>query len=156
MSGSPSQSNQLYAHESMWQVPLTHDDEAKLFEHMVPHFPQLLKLVWRLTHTFPHNVVPAGQPPHVPLLHAAPVGHLVVHEPQWFGSLDTFTHAPPQLVCPDGHCDMHVPFAHTDPEGQTAPHAPQFCGSLTRLTQAPAHTVCPAGHWLVHCPDAQA
>jgi hypothetical protein len=63
----------------------------------------LLKSLERLTHAFPHSVVPAGQPLHVPLPHVVPVGHVVVQAPQWLGSLDRFTQAPAQLVSPAGH-----------------------------------------------------
>jgi hypothetical protein len=70
----------------MWQVPLTHDDVAKKFEQAVPHAPQWLKLVCRLTHAPPHGLSPAGQA-QLPLLQVAPDGHAVVHEPQWPRSL---------------------------------------------------------------------
>jgi hypothetical protein len=86
----------------------------------------------------------------MPLLHVAPLGQVVPHDPQWVASLDRFTQAPEQLVSPAGHSETQVPFAHTSPAGQAVPHAPQFCGSLARVTQAPAHTVCPAGHSVVH------
>jgi hypothetical protein len=140
VSGFPSQSNQFGAHESMWQVPLTQEDVAKLVEHFVPHCPQLLKSDWVLTQALPHSVVPAGHT-QAPLTHIAPLGHAVVHVPQWFGSLDRLTHAPPQLVWPEEHCVMQVPFEHTDPDGQTVPQAPQCWGSLARLTHAPPHSV---------------
>lgn len=146
------QSSQFGAHASITQVPLAQwawVTNAKVLQ-LTQLAPQCAASLEVFAHTLPHRLVPLGHPLQVPLLHVAPLGHAVVHAPQWLGSFERFTQAPAQLVCPDGHCDMHAPLAHTLPDGQIVPHAPQCCGSLARLTQAPPHSVSPAGHWLVH------
>jgi hypothetical protein len=121
------QSSQCGAHVSITQVPF--EQWAWLTKGKLLQFtqlgPQCAASVEVLAHTVPHSAVPLGQPPQVPPLHVAPLGHAVVHAPQWLGSTDRFTQAPPQFVCPDGHCDMQAPLAHTSPDEQTLPHVPQ-------------------------------
>jgi hypothetical protein len=67
--------------------------------------PQLLTSFVRLAHEPPHAVRPALHAmPHSPPVHVAlPLpfagpAHPCPHEPQFATSLDSFTHAPPQLV----------------------------------------------------------
>jgi len=89
--------------------------------------------------------VPLGHA-QVPFTHVVPDGQTVVHEPQWFGSLDNVTQAPEQAVWPVGHTEAQAPLAHTSPDGQAVPHAPQLDVSLVTFTHAPEHIIVPAGH----------
>jgi hypothetical protein len=88
----------------------------------------------------------------MPVVHEPPEAtpQRVSHAPQWFASVCSFTHVPPQLVCPVGH--WHIPATHIAPIAQTLPHVPQLVRSVCRLMQSPPHMLEPVGH--EHTPDA--
>jgi hypothetical protein len=66
----------------------------------------------------------------------------VPQDPQFVGSVRTFTHAPSHIVpfAPE-HVHTHSPPAHAWPAAHAAPHAPQFAGSVPTSTHAPPHAV---------------
>lgn len=102
---------------------------------LVPQVPQFFGSVVRLTQVPPQlSGVAVGQV-HAPLVHVAPVGHFVVHEPHAVTSLERSTHAVPQFTLPAGQTQR--PAVQVDPVGQTLPHEPQLLESVCVLTQAP-------------------
>jgi hypothetical protein len=76
--------------------------------------------------------------------------HCVPQAPQWFGSVDRFTQAPPQDTCPAGQ--VHAPPLQICPRAHATPHPPQWSTSVCTLTHAPPQLVNPAPHWSEHCP----
>jgi hypothetical protein len=69
------------------------------------------------------------------------------HAPQFVGSFERCTHAPPQSSNADGHpAVMHAPAAQLEPGPHELPHAPQFARSLERSTQLPLQTLSPTAH----------
>jgi hypothetical protein len=64
----------------------------------------------------------------MPPEHERPPLQTLLHDPQWFGSLCVFTHAPLHAMRPDPQLSAQAPIEHTCPCGQTLPHMPQFAG----------------------------
>ena len=60
--------------------------------------------------------------------------------PQFFGSFDVLSHAPPSphWVLPEGHEELHAPATQLRPESHTLPHDPQFWLSVRTLVHFPS------------------
>jgi hypothetical protein len=108
-------------------TPLVHDwPPTQIIEPVVApllHMPQLLSSVCVFVHTGGVSIVHAvfGElhvELHVPELHVCSAPHALVHEPQWLVSVFSLTHAPPQLLSPDG---QQMPPVLTWPAGQQMP-----------------------------------
>jgi hypothetical protein len=111
----PLQFAQFGEHESMWQVPLWHDSEAKYWQQACPHVPQLLASLDRLTQT-PLQAVSPLLHSQLPLLQTMFGPHACPQLPQLLGSVMVSTQAPPQSTSPLAHCDEHRPCEQTSPE----------------------------------------
>jgi hypothetical protein len=61
--------------------------------------------------------------------------HLVPQAPQLLASVDVFTHAPLQSVCPEEQ-PVQEPLMHETPEAQVCPQEPQLFVSVCSLTHA--------------------
>jgi hypothetical protein len=121
-----------------------------LAEQLLPQAPQLLASVFVSTHTLLQTVgLFAGHGPQAPETHASPRAHWWPQEPQLFGSVDTFTHLPEQIMEPELQTELHFPPAQIAVAfagaGQTLPQAPQLLTLLVRSTQLPPHLVVLAG-----------
>jgi hypothetical protein len=73
---------------------------------------------WPLLHVGEHILLMQCRVPPETAGHAA-----LVHAPQWSGSLDVSTHAPPQFV---SAAPQQTPLLHVVPPGHACPHVPQF------------------------------
>lgn len=93
---------------------------------------------------------------HCPPEQAIPAAQTFPHEPQFWTSVTTSTHAPWQLVSPEPHagCAQWPPL-HTWPLAQAFPHAPQFCVSDATVTHELPHGASPEGHADAHAPFEQ-
>jgi hypothetical protein len=112
--------------------------------------PQWARLLLVSTQALPHNICPAPEQPHTPLLQAfAPVGQ-ALQPPQCAmvpSPLDGM-HAPPEhMICPDGQLAMHWLLEQTWLVGQ-ALQPPQCWAS--DATHEPLQRNRPAAQ--VHCP----
>ena len=66
--------------------------------------------MFRSTHDEPHFVAPPVQvSAHAPLLQTIPPVQIVLHPPQWFGSVLVSTHDEPHLVVPPTQLSEHAP-----------------------------------------------
>ena len=109
-----------------------------------PHAPQSLELLVKSTHD-PEQLVSEPHPPHDPPLHAVPAAHATPQPPQFEGSSDVFTHAPPHTSgLPAGQ--VHALPTHDADVGHVVPHAPQLFASFVVSTHAPPHDVSPVAH----------
>jgi hypothetical protein len=113
------------------QMPATHNGVAP--RHAMGHEPQWSRLVWVLTHSTPHAVVPPLQMSwHVPPLQVCPNGHAIPAfapaqsppAPQNWLLLAGSTHVPSQLTRPAWHESVHVEAAHTRPAVHDCPALP--------------------------------
>jgi hypothetical protein len=66
--------------------------------------------------------------------------------PQFAGSIDVSTQAPPQSVVPPPQFVAQAEFEQTWPLGQMMPHMPQLLESIVVSTQAVPHFVVPPAH----------
>ena len=115
---------------------------------LVPHAPQLVRLVMVSTHSVPQSVWPEGQP-QLPFVHSRPAGQTVPQAPQLASSVASVTQAAPQAVVPGSHMALQAPIEQNWPP-QLVPHVPQFAGSDCVSMQAPLQLVRPSTQ--VHAP----
>jgi hypothetical protein len=99
----------------------------------------------------PQTVRPPPQLAHPPPAHVPPVPQLEMHAPQFRGSLERSTHAPPHALCVPGQ--LHTPFMQLVAPVHVVPHVPQLLESDRMSMHAPPQRPCPAGHW--HVPAMQ-
>jgi hypothetical protein len=85
---------------------------------------------------------------HAPETHVSPGGHIMPHDPQCRGSLDTSVHPPPHMMRPAPQ--LQTPDTHVAPMPQLVPHAPQCIGSVETSVHVPPHEICDPGH--AHAP----
>jgi hypothetical protein len=65
----------------------------------------------------------------VPPEQTCPVEHAWPHPPQFEGSTDVSTHAPPHVAIIPEHATVHAPCTQAWPAPHATPQAPQFRGS---------------------------
>jgi len=112
---------------------LAHPETAFARLHLVPHAPQLLGSVERLTQDPLQFVSPVWQlTVHLPLEHTSPAGQTLPHVPQFDGSTSVAVHVVPHSVWLAGH--WHAPETHAWPGWQTIEQPPQCAGSLLSFT----------------------
>jgi hypothetical protein len=114
--------------------------------HVTPQPPQLL-LLFRVTHTPPHSVVPLVQL-QAPALHTPLTPHPLPQLPQLDGSAVRSTHAPLHGDVPGGQ--VHWPALQAAPPVQCFPQAPQLTESSCTFVQDVPHRVDPVGHEVTH------
>jgi hypothetical protein len=81
---------------------------------------------------------------HCPSEHTSPARHLLVHEPQRSGSLDTLTQLPSQSRNGSVHSSPHCPSTHDGvppTAGHSSPQPPQLSGSAAKSTHTVPHGV---------------
>jgi hypothetical protein len=105
------------------QVPLVHVPLQGLLQP-----PQLAVLVFVSTQVPLHCIWPATGQAHWLFMHVVPPVHLLLHEPQLFGSVLSVAHTPPeQSIVPVGHpIEEHAPLAQTCVPVHLLPHWPQL------------------------------
>ena len=79
---------------------------------------------------------------------------VVVHPPQWAGSMRVSTQTPLQSMRPDGQA--HEPAWQVWSARQSFPHSPQCSGSVASVTHEPKQSVWPAGQSTPHVPSVHA
>ncbi len=103
----------------------------------LPHMPQSIVLLARLTHWPEQLTVPEGHL-QAPPEHEAPPVHVSPQPPQLLLSFCTSTQDFPHAVKLVAHCAEQTPVLHT---GWLAPHAvaqpPQLFGSVCSFTHEP-------------------
>lgn len=119
-------------------------DITLVVEQARPHAPQFATLVFVSTSqpllaTPSQSANPVLQvKPQTELVHLtvalARAGHLVVHEPQWFGSVVVLVHCPLQSTWPVGHESTQEPPEQTCVVVHARPQEPQFCGFVAVST----------------------
>lgn len=134
-------------------TPLPHNKPGA---HAFEHIPQYSGFELRFTHAPLQSVNPSGQLAAHTLFAQAGVEpeHVVLHAPQWFGSLVRSTHVSPHIVCPGGHA--HVPLSHACDAPHLWPHEPQLSRSFAKSRQVPAQKSVPGGQLSLQVPPRHA
>jgi hypothetical protein len=111
-----------------------------------PQPPQFAMLVLVSTQAEPHSICPATEHPHVPALHAAPAGQVMLQPPQLRGSFPLVVAQAPfeQAVAPAEQLVAQAPALQTCPEGQAFVQLPQWLASDE--TQVPLQLSSSAWH----------
>lgn len=87
---------------------------------------------------------PVAVPTQTPALHI-PLGHALLHEPQWAALVVRFSQAAPQAVSPGAQLAEQADNEQSSPAPQAFPQVPQFWGSDWTLLHTPPHDRWPAG-----------
>lgn len=88
--------------------------------------PQWVGSLTRSTHRPLHEVLPGGQPVHMPLRHVWPLAHSELQLPQFRGSLCGSTHWPLQVMSGRPQVVLHTPPKQTSRGPQVKPQPPQL------------------------------
>jgi hypothetical protein len=112
-----------------------------------PQPPQFAMLVLTSTQADPHSVCPATEQPHVPALHAAPAGQVMLQPPQLNGSFPFVVAQVPleHAVAPVPQLVAQAPLLQTCPVGQVVVQLPQWL--LSGEMHEPLQFSRPPRHW---------
>jgi hypothetical protein len=124
--------------------------------HALPHAPQFIALVWRLTHVAdaPLGVQSTSPAGHIRAAIQVPETqrwfaiHALPQDPQLLTSLCGLMQPPPQAISGAVHitAGAHVPARQTSPAAHARSHMPQLSGLLCVSTHAPPQIISPAMH----------